>query len=280
MAKQMQGGKTEQVLAGKVALVTGAARGLGRASALGLAREGASVVVTDLRADEGQAVVDEIAGEGGKAVFIGHDVTSEEQWEAACAKAEEAFGALHILVNNAGIAPAGEYIENLELADWKHVTAIDLDSVFLGCKHGIRTIKKYATKENADGAIINISSIMGLVGFPRNADYNASKGGVRLLTKVAALECAELGYGIRVNSIHPGFIDTALVRDAVEEGTKRPDAVFQSSNEMIDMLVMAHPLGKLGDPRDIGDAVVFLASNKSGFITGTEFVVDGGYTIQ
>lgn len=270
----------QPALAGKVALVTGGARGLGAASALGLAREGASVVVSDLRADEGQVVVDAILNEGGKAVFIAHDVTKEDQWEAAVAKAEEEFGALHILVNNAGVAPAGEYIEDLKLEDYKRVTEIDMDSVFLGCKHGIRTIKKYTTKEAADGAIINISSVMGIVGFPRNADYNAAKGGVRIMTKVAALECAELGYGIRVNSIHPGFIDTALVRDAVEEGTKRPDAIFQSSNEMIDMLVMAHPLGKLGDPRDIGDAVVFLASNRSGFITGTELVVDGGYTIQ
>ena len=270
----------QPALAGKVALVTGGARGLGAASALGLAREGASVVVTDLRADEGQAVVDEILNEGGKAVFIAHDVTREDQWEAAVAKAEEAFGALHILVNNAGVAPAGEYVEDLAFEDWKRVTAIDLDSVFLGCKHGVRTIKKYTTKEAADGAIINISSVMGIVGFPRNADYNAAKGGVRIMTKVVALECAELGYGIRVNSIHPGFIDTALVRDAVEEGTKRPDAMVQSSNEMIDLLVMAHPLGKLGDPRDIGDAVVFLASNRSGFITGSELVVDGGYTIR
>lgn len=270
----------QPALAGKVALVTGGARGLGAASALGLAREGASIVVSDLRADEGQVVVDAILNEGGKAVFIAHDVTKEDQWEAAVAKAEEEFGALHILVNNAGVAPAGEYIEDLKLEDYKRVTEIDMDSVFLGCKHGIRTIKKYTTKEAADGSIINVSSVMGIVGFPRNADYNAAKGGVRIMTKVAALECAELGYGIRVNSIHPGFIDTALVRDAVEEGTKRPDAVFQSSNEMIDMLVMAHPLGKLGDPRDIGDAVVFLASNRSGFMTGSELVVDGGYTIQ
>lgn len=270
----------QPALAGKVALVTGGARGLGAASALGLAREGASVVVSDLRADEGQVVVDAILNEGGKAVFIAHDVTKEDQWEAAVAKAEEEFGALHILVNNAGVAPAGEYIEDLKLEDYRRVTEIDMDSVFLGCKHGIRTIKKYTTKEAADGAIINISSVMGIVGFPRNADYNAAKGGVRIMTKVAALECAELGYGIRVNSIHPGFIDTALVRDAVEEGTKRPDAVFQSSNEMIDMLVMAHPLGKLGDPRDIGDAVVFLASSRSGFMTGSELVVDGGYTIR
>lgn len=267
--------KDKPALAGKVALVTGAARGLGAASAEALAREGAHVVVTDMREDEGQATADRIAGEGGDATFIQHDVTDEAQWGAAMAKAEEAFGALHILVNNAGIAPAGEYIENLPLEEWRRVTAIDLDSVFLGCKHGIRTIKKHG-----GGSIINISSIMGLVGFARNADYNASKGGVRLLTKVAALECAELGYNIRVNSVHPGFIDTALVRDAVEEGVKRPDAQVSSANEMIDMLVMAHPLGHLGAPRDIADAVVFLASDRSAFMTGSEVVVDGGYTAQ
>jgi len=270
----------QPALVGKVALVTGGARGLGAAAVEALAREGCAVVVTDVREDEAQAVSDRIAGDGGDACYLRHDVTSEADWEAAMKQAEDTFGALHILVNNAGVAPAGEYMENLDFEDYRRVMAIDLDSVFLGCKHGIRTIKKYATKESADGAIINISSIMGLVGFPRNADYNAAKGGVRIMTKVAALECAELGYGIRVNSIHPGFIDTALVRDAVEEGTKRPDAVFQSANEMIDMLVMAHPLGKLGDPRDIGDAVVFLASNRSGFMTGSELVVDGGYTIQ
>ena len=270
----------KQELAGKMALVTGAARGLGAAAAEGLAREGASILVTDMRADEGQAVVDRIAGAGGKAAFFPLDVTQEDQWEAAVAKAEELFGALHILVNNAGVAPAGEYMENLAFEDWKRDTAIDLDSVFLGCKHGIRTIKKYSSPKANDGAIINISSIMGIVGFPRNADYNASKGGVRIMTKVAALECAELGYGIRVNSIHPGFIDTALVRDAVEEGTKRPDAVLQSANEMIDMLVMAHPIGRLGEARDIGDAVVFLASPRSGFMTGSELVVDGGYTAR
>lgn len=266
-------------LHGKVALVTGAARGLGAATAETLAREGASVVVTDMRADEGQATADRIAGDGGDAVFIAHDVTDESQWEAAVARAEEAFGALHIVVNNAGVAPAGETIENLALEDWRRVVAIDLDSVFLGCKHAIRTIKKH-TSPTAGGAIVNISSIMGIVGFPRNADYNSAKGGVRLLTKVAALECAEAGYNIRVNSVHPGFIDTSLVRDAVEEGTKRPDALVTSANEMMDLLVMAHPLGRLGISQEIADAVLFLASDRSGFMTGSELVVDGGYTAQ
>jgi len=270
----------ESALAGRVAWVTGAARGLGAAAAVALAREGAKVVVSDLRADEGQAVVDQIAGEGGRAVFLAHDVTREEQWARGAATVEETFGALHILVNNAGVAPTGEYIENLALEGWRRVTAIDLDSVFLGCKYGIRTIKKHVTQPGATGAIINISSIMGMVGFARNADYNAAKGGVRVLTKVAALECAELGYGIRVNSIHPGFIDTALVRDAVEEGTQRPDALVHSANEMFDMIALAHPLGHLGAPRDIADAVVFLASDRSAFMTGSELVVDGGYTAQ
>ena len=266
-------------LTGKIALVTGAARGLGAAIAETLAREGARVVVTDMRADEGQATADRIAGDGGDAIFIAHDVTDEAQWEAVVAAAEETFGALHILVNNAGVAPAGDYIEDLALEDWRRVVAIDLDSVFLGCKHAIRTIKKH-TSPAVGGAIINISSIMSMVGFPRNADYNSAKGGVRLLTKVAALECAEKGYNIRVNSVHPGFIDTALVRDAVDRGTKRPDAVVTSANEMIDLLVMAHPLGRLGAAKDIADAVLFLASDRAAFMTGTELVVDGGYTAR
>lgn len=284
MTAQAEGG---QELAGRVALVTGGARGLGAAICEALAREGAKVVVTDLRADEGQATADRIAGEGGDAVFVSHDVTDEAQWAAACAAAEETFGGLHIVVNNAGVAPAGEYIEDLDFEDWRRVVAIDLDSVFLGCKHAIRTIKKYTGRKHTGqqpagpgGAIVNISSIMGMVGFPRNADYNSAKGGVRLLTKVAALECAEKGYNIRVNSVHPGFIDTRLVRDAVDRGTQRPDAVVTSANEMIDLLVMAHPLGRLGDPEDIAQAVLFLASDGSAFMTGSEFVVDGGYTAR
>lgn len=258
-------------LQGKVALVTGAAKGIGAATAKRLAQEGASVVCTDVDADAGQAVADEIANEGGAAAFVGHDVTDEAQWEAAVKVAEDKFGALHIVVNNAGIAPESSPIEEKTLESWRHVLAIDLDSVFLGCKWGIRTIKKHG-----GGAIINISSILGLVGQPNASDYNAAKGGVRLLTKSAALECAEAGYDIRVNSVHPGYIDTPLVQDVMAQGEMGGQPV--GPNEMRELLTMLHPIGRLGIAKEIANAVLFLASDEASFMTGSEMVVDGGYT--
>lgn len=258
-------------LQGKVALVTGAAKGIGAATAKRLAEEGASIVCTDVDSDAGQAVADEIANEGGAAAFVGHDVTDEAQWEAAVKVAEDKFGALHIVVNNAGIAPESSPIEEKTLESWRHVLAIDLDSVFLGCKWGIRTIKKHG-----GGAIINISSILGLVGQPNASDYNAAKGGVRLLTKSAALECAEAGYDIRVNSVHPGYIDTPLVQDVMAQGEMGGQPV--GPNEMRELLTMLHPIGRLGIAREIANAVLFLASDEASFMTGSEMVVDGGYT--
>ena len=179
-------------------------------------------------------------------------------------------------MNNAGIAPKGGPIEDLSLEDWRHVTAIDLDSVFLGCKYAIRAMKQNASESG--GSIINISSIMGLVGQANAAAYNAAKGGVRLLTKVAALECAEAGYGIRVNSVHPGFVDTPLVRNAVSDGVVA--GRMGSENEAFELLTMLHPIGRLGVPRDIANAILFLASEESAFMTGAELVVDGGYTAR
>lgn len=258
---------------GKVAIVTGAARGIGTASAKALAAEGARVLATDLIEDEGEAVAAEIQAAGGEAVFARHDVTDEGDWERVTALAAERFGGLDVLVNNAGVAPAGGPLEDLSLDDWRRTLAIDLDSVFLGCKHAIRTMKT-----NGGGSIVNISSIMGIVGWPNSADYNAAKGGVRLLTKVAALECAEAGYGIRVNSVHPGFIDTPLVRGALDRGVEQ--GTYGSQNEMMELLTMAHPIGRLGIPQEIANAVLFLASDESAFMTGSEMVVDGGYTAR
>ncbi|MEQ9146431.1 MAG: glucose 1-dehydrogenase [Parvibaculaceae bacterium] len=261
-------------LDGKVAIVTGAAKGIGASTSALLAAEGAAVVCTDIDRDAGEKVADRIQNDGGRATFISHDVTDEAQWEQVVSAARDAFGGLDILVNNAGIAPAGEPIEDMELESWRRVTAIDLDSVFLGCKHAIRGMK---TSGNG-GSIINISSIMGLVGQPNAAAYNAAKGGVRLLTKVAALECAEAGYGIRVNSVHPGFVDTPLVRGAVENGVVA--GRMGSANEAIELLTMLHPIGRLGVPKDIANAILFLASDESAFMTGSELVVDGGYTTR
>ncbi len=260
-------------LDGKVAIVTGAAKGIGASTSALLAAEGAAVVCSDIDVDAGEKIADAIQNNGGRATFVAHDVTDEAAWERVVAAALEAFGQLDILVNNAGIAPTGEAIEDLTLESWSQVISIDLDSVFLGCKHAIR-----AMKTSGGGSIINISSIMGLIGQPRAAAYNAAKGGVRLLTKVAALECAEAGYGIRVNSIHPGFVDTPLVRKAVDDGVV--SGQMGSANEAMEMLTMLHPIGRLGVPRDIANAILFLASEESAFMTGSELVVDGGYTAR
>ena len=265
-------------LMGKVALVTGAAKGIGAATAKVLAREGAKVVCTDLDEKGGLDVADEIANQGGEAAFMRQDVVDEAQWEAAVKLAEDRFGALHVLVNNAGIAPEGGPIEEKTLASWRRTIEVDLDSVFLGCKHGIRTIKKYTSKGGMGGSIINLSSILGLVGQPNASDYNAAKGGVRLMTKSVALECAEAGYNIRVNSVHPGYIDTPMVKDALNRGVVQGQAV--GPNEMRELLIMLHPIGRLGIDTEIANAILFLASDESSFMTGTEVVVDGGYTTR
>ncbi len=265
-------------VSGKVAIVTGAAKGLGEATAKALAREGAKVVCSDLDEAGGQAVADAIANEGGAATFIRHDVVNEAEWEAVVKHAEDRFGGLHVLVNNAGIAPEGGPIEEKTLASWRRTIEIDLDSVFLGCKHGIRAIKKYTSKGGAGGSIINLSSILGLVGQPNASDYNAAKGGVRLLTKSAALECAEAGYNIRVNSIHPGYIETPMVKDALNRGVIQGQQV--GPNEMRELLIMLHPIGRLGVANEIANAALFLASDESSFMTGSEVVVDGGYTTR
>ncbi|MEG9862492.1 MAG: glucose 1-dehydrogenase [Parvularculales bacterium] len=264
----------------KVAVVTGAARGLGAASARGLAAAGAQVILTDVLVDEGEVQAGQIRKTGAEAVFVAHDVTHEPAWEAVMSLALEQFGRVDIVVNNAGVAPTGKPLDELALDEWQRVIGIDLDSVFLGCKHAFRAMKIRETKETGGGSIINISSIMGLIGMGNGADYNAAKGGVRLLTKVAALEGAP--FGIRVNSIHPGFVDTSLVRDAIDRSVEagRTQGGLGSANEVIEMLSLSHPIGHLGVPDDIASAVVFLAGDGARFMTGSEMVVDGGYTAQ
>jgi NAD(P)-dependent dehydrogenase (short-subunit alcohol dehydrogenase family) len=252
-------------VAGKVALITGAASGLGAEAARRLAREGASVVLTDLAADAGEAVGRAIEHAGGKAVFFPHDVTSEADWARVVAGAVKRFGRLDVLVNNAGIAAGSTPLMTHTLEDWRRILSVNLDGVFLGLRHAGPAIA-----ETGGGSVINISSIMGKVGTPGAGAYCASKGGVLLLTKVAALEWAPLG--IRVNSVHPGYIDTPLVADVLQRS--------ENGNELRDMLISLHALGRLGEPREIADAVVFLASDESSFMTGGEMVIDGGYTAR
>jgi NAD(P)-dependent dehydrogenase (short-subunit alcohol dehydrogenase family) len=251
-------------VAEKVALVTGGALGIGRATAELLAREGAKVVVTDVKQKEGEEVVARIKAQGGEAIFVLHDASSEDQWKAAIDASFKAFGKLNIVVNNAGIA-LGKTVEDTTLAEWRKVQEINLDGVFLGTKYGIEALRK-----SGGGSIVNLSSIEGLIGDPGLAAYNASKGGVRIFTKSAALHCAQAGYGIRINSVHPGYIWTPMVA-GLSDGEQ---------TEKYKRLVSLHPIGHLGEADDIAYGILYLASDESKFMTGSELVIDGGYTAQ
>jgi 3(or 17)beta-hydroxysteroid dehydrogenase len=249
---------------GKVALVTGAASGLGKAAVRMLAREGARVVVTDVNESGGREVAEAL---GERACFWRLDVTQESDWETVVDGVLATFGRLDVVVNNAGIGIAKD-IESLSLAEWRRVHAVNLDGVFLGCKHAIRGMRRCGAK----GSIINISSIAGLVGVGNLAAYCASKGGVRLLTKSVALHCAKAGYGIRCNSVHPTFIETPMV-----EGLARLGGDLEKGKALLTRTI---PLGHMGEPDDVANAVLYLASEESKLMTGSELVIDGGATAQ
>lgn len=252
-------------LTGKVALVTGAGSGIGAAAARRLAQDGAAVLLTDIDAAAGDETAQSVAAGGGRVAFCAHDVTDSAAWVAAVARAVAEFGRLNILVNNAGISGGRHELLDHSLEAWRQILAVNLDGVFLGLRHAGPQIAAAG-----GGSVINISSILGKVGLGGAAAYCASKGAVTLLSKAAALEWAPLN--IWVNSVHPGFIDTPLVSNAL--------ATREDGNEMRVALMAAHPLGRFGLPREIGDAIAFLASDESSFMTGAELVVDGGYTAQ
>jgi NAD(P)-dependent dehydrogenase (short-subunit alcohol dehydrogenase family) len=251
-------------LAGKVALVTGAASGLGAESARRLAREGAAVMLTDIAEQSVGEVARAIQEAGGRAAHSPHDVTSEADWSQVVAKTVDLFGHLDILVNNAGVSGGPFELMSHGLGDWRRILSVNLDGVFLGLRHAGPAMAP------GGGSVINLSSILGKVALPGAAAYCASKGAVLMLTKAAALEWAPLG--IRVNSIHPGFIDTPMVSGALRRA--------ENGEERREMIISRHALGRMGEPREIADAVVFLASDESSFMTGSELVVDGGYTAQ
>ena len=253
----------------KVALITGGGSGLGEASAVLLAREGARVVIADIDEAAARRVQRRIKSEGGQAMALQMDVCQEADWLRVMTSIKRRFQGLHITLNSAGTNRGYSDPRETELKDWKAVMAVNLDGVFLGTKHSMRLM---AESTPVNGSIINISSIMGLIGHPGIAAYNASKGGVRLYTKSVALSCAEKGLKIRVNSIHPGFIDTPLLRKSM---ARLGDA--ELAQKTYDAL---QPVGHLGQPLDIAYGVLYLASDESRFMTGAELVIDGGYTAR
>ncbi len=253
-------------LAGQVALVTGGASGIGAACARLLAGHGATVVIGDVQDDLGAAVAAEI---GAPCSFRTLDVALEPSWTTVMDDTLARFGRLDILVNNAGIAGSGT-IEDTTIEMWERTHAINLDGVFLGCKYAIAAMKRTGPGKPAPkGAIVNISSIAGIVGAAGPCAYTASKGAVRLLTKSVAQHCADKRYDIRCNSIHPGGIDTPIFNPLWQRVGRAP------GKALIDAI---HPIGHMGEPDDIAQAVLYLATDRARFVTGAELIADGGIT--
>lgn len=251
-------------LFGKVAVVTGAAGGLGKAISILLAEEGSKVVLTDVDDVSGASLASELSAAGFNVSYMHLDVTSEAQWEYLMRYVDDKFGCLNILVNNAGTALKPAFVTDTSLEDWRHLMSINLDGVFLGTKYAVELMRKSIP---VNGSIVNISSAAGMVGVAGRAPYCASKGGVRLHTKSVALSCSQLKLAIRINSIHPGFIDTPLLRQVRADSPEGTNADVDS--------IFAAPIGT---PLDVAYGVVYLASDESKFVNGTELVIDGGYT--
>jgi len=250
-------------LAGKSAFVTGGASGIGRAIALRFAAEGARVAVAYIDAAGGRETAATI---GSAALFLAHDVTAEADWVANLERAAAAFGRLDILVNNAGIGPAST-IEKTSLEEWRRVHAVNLDGVFLGCKHAIPHLRAAG-----GGAIINMSSVAAMMGTPTLAAYGSSKAAVAQLSKSVALHCAARRDAIRCNSIHPVFTATPMVEKMIA-GSRAPDETRRA-------LAAQVPLGRLGEAEEVAALALYLASDESRFVTGGEFVIDGGITAR
>jgi len=250
-------------LEGKTALVTGAASGIGLQTSIRLAEEGALVMMTDINHKEGLQQAEKL---GANATFLKLDITEEEEWISVLDETVKRFDRLDILVNSAGMVLIAD-VEQITLEDWRKVHAVNLDGTFLGCKHGVRVMKEFGA-----GSIINLSSVSGMIGGFNLAAYNSSKGAVRMLTKSVALHCARAGYGIRCNSIHPTFIETPMLESMILDSPD-PEKARQT-------LVRQVPLRRIGKPDDVANMIVYLASDESTFVTGTEMVIDGGVIAQ
>lgn len=249
-------------LDGKVALISGGARGMGECEARLFAREGAAVVIGDILDEEGEATAASIVADGGRSRYVRLDVTQEADWQAAVAQTVSQFGGLDVLVNNAGIGSNSFQIHEEPVEMWDRTIDVNLKGVFLGTRTAIP-----AMLDAGGGSIVNISSQLGIVGVPYNGSaYQTSKGGVRIFTKAAALQYADRG--IRVNSVHPGPIVTEMTR----AGRNDP--------ERLSIMMARIPMGRYGEPEEVANAVLYLASDESSFVTGSEVVVDGGWTAQ
>jgi NAD(P)-dependent dehydrogenase (short-subunit alcohol dehydrogenase family) len=260
---------------GKVALVTGAANGIGRSAALMLAREGAKIAATDLQDEKGAALLRELRAMGCECEceYYHHDVTREDDWLSVVAQVRTRFGRLDVLVNNAGIGLSSSVVD-MAFADWKRQMAVNLDGVFLGVKHSLPLMR-----EGGGGSIINVSSIAGIKASPNLSGYCATKGGVRLFTKSVALECAAARDGVRVNSLHPGITETAIwdtLIGTVEDGSNGGKERGPTLDKLTERAV---PLGYKAAPDDIANGILWLASDESRYVTGTELVIDGGRSI-
>jgi cyclopentanol dehydrogenase len=255
-------------LAGKVAVITGAAAGVageimgfGGAAARLFARQGAKVVLTDIKEEMGRKTAAQIQAQGGEALFLRHDVTSEEDWQEVIQTAVATFGTLNVLINNAGTG-ARFTVEETTTAVWDAQMDVHAKGVFLGTKHAIPEMRKAG-----GGSIINVSSIYGLVGSPSSAAYHAAKGAIRLFTKAAAVQYAH--DNIRVNSIHPGYCLTPLTSEG-----------YTSDPHRREWSLARTPIGRLGNADDIAYGMLYLAADESSFVTGAELVIDGGATAQ
>jgi len=247
-------------LSGQVAIVTGGASGIGAASAELLKAAGATVIVADIQ--EAKAAVGR---------FVPHDVTSEDSWQALLADVLKSAGRLDIMVNNAGVSGGSGTIEDTTVENWRKVEAINSEGVFLGCKYAIEGMKKTGSgKAASKGSIVNVSSIAALIGSAGPTAYTASKGAVRLLSKSVAAYCAEKKYAIRCNSVHPGGVDTPIFNPLWQKVGHEQGRAF---------LGAGHPIGRMAEPQDLGELVLWLASDRSAFVTGAEFVADGGLTM-
>jgi NAD(P)-dependent dehydrogenase (short-subunit alcohol dehydrogenase family) len=248
-------------LAGKAVLISGGASGIGLATARRAMDEGAHVAVGDIDLDAGERAARESPG----LHFVRLDVTSDESWAGAVADVRERFNRLDGVVNNAGIFIMGD-IETMSDADWHRTQAVNVDGVFYGCRHAVRALKAHG------GSIVNLSSVSGIIGGHNVVAYNASKGAVRMLTKSVALYCARRDYGIRCNSVHPTFVDTAMYQSIVR-GARDPEKIRAALTAQV-------PLGRVAEAREIADLIVYLLSDESRFVTGAEMVIDGGMTAQ